>query len=260
MKELVQVFKILNVCADRVDSQPLYEQPIIDILRLCSLPYLKEKSSDELIYEQIVVESVSQLGKLRFVCVKVSVFVCVCVYMRVCMCLCVSPVCECVCACVCVFWCVCVCACMCVCLCVCVHVCVLACVCVCVLYCYQSMLVSLLLFADQHEHTFPSVILATGVIFMICLWQVTWCAFPVTVCANRFVRRSGTSTMNPRCCRIFNVSCHSDWVFSSTLLLACLIVKCPTGVGISQSLTEHPSSSWRWLIYMAFAGEEKLMW
>nr|KAG5707622.1 hypothetical protein BaRGS_031004 [Batillaria attramentaria] len=57
MKELVQVFKILNVCADRVDSQPLYEQPIVDILRLCALPYLKEKSSDELIYEQIVIES-----------------------------------------------------------------------------------------------------------------------------------------------------------------------------------------------------------
>ena len=69
MKELVQVFKILNVCADRVDSQPLYEQPIIDILRLCSLPYLKEKSSDELIYEQIVVESVSQLGEFYFRCV-----------------------------------------------------------------------------------------------------------------------------------------------------------------------------------------------
>ncbi|KAK7110003.1 cilia- and flagella-associated protein 69-like isoform X2 [Littorina saxatilis] len=64
MKELVQVFKILNVCADRVENQPLYEQPIMDILRQCSLPYLKEKSSDELVYEQIVVESVSQLGYL----------------------------------------------------------------------------------------------------------------------------------------------------------------------------------------------------
>ena len=86
MKELVQVFKILNVCADRVDSQPLYEQPIIDILRLCSLPYLKEKSSDELIYEQIVVESVSQLGKLRFVCLCMCVCVCVCVCVSACVC------------------------------------------------------------------------------------------------------------------------------------------------------------------------------
>lgn len=63
MKELVQVFKILNVCADRMDSQILYEQPVVDILKLCALPYLKEKSSDELTYEQIVIESVSQLGE-----------------------------------------------------------------------------------------------------------------------------------------------------------------------------------------------------
>ena len=82
MKELVQVFKILNVCADRVDSQPLYEQSIIDILRLCSLPYLKEKASDELIYEQIVVESVSQLGML--VCLLTSFSASVSVFLSVC--------------------------------------------------------------------------------------------------------------------------------------------------------------------------------
>ena len=63
MKDLVQVFKILNVCADRVSEQPRYEQFLIDILRICSLPFLKEKSSDELIYEQIVIESISQLGE-----------------------------------------------------------------------------------------------------------------------------------------------------------------------------------------------------
>jgi len=64
MKDLVLVFKILNVCADRVDSNPIYEQPIIEILKLCSFPFLMEKSSDEIVYEQIVVESISQLGYL----------------------------------------------------------------------------------------------------------------------------------------------------------------------------------------------------
>lgn len=64
MKDLVLVFKILNVCADRVDSNPIYEQPIIEILKLCSFPFLMEKSSDQLVYEQIVVESISQLGYL----------------------------------------------------------------------------------------------------------------------------------------------------------------------------------------------------
>ncbi|XP_052820058.1 cilia- and flagella-associated protein 69-like [Mya arenaria] len=64
MKDLVQVFKILNTCSDRVNEQPRYEQFIIDILKICSLPFLKEKSSDELVFEQIVIESVSQLGYL----------------------------------------------------------------------------------------------------------------------------------------------------------------------------------------------------
>jgi hypothetical protein len=68
MKDLVQVFKILNVCADRVNEQPRYEQFIVDILKICSLPFLKEKSSDELIYEQIVIESISQLGMYADVC------------------------------------------------------------------------------------------------------------------------------------------------------------------------------------------------
>lgn len=66
MKDLVQVFKILNVCSDRVagqEEEPLFEKLICDILKICSLPFLKEKSSDEVVFEQIVTESVSQLGK-----------------------------------------------------------------------------------------------------------------------------------------------------------------------------------------------------
>ena len=63
MKDLVGVFKILNLCADRVDQHPIYITPMIDILKICSLPFLKEKSSDETAYEQIAVESVAQLGK-----------------------------------------------------------------------------------------------------------------------------------------------------------------------------------------------------
>ena len=63
MKDLVAVFKIINVCADRSDEQPLYIQPMLEILKICSLPFLKEKSSDEITYEQIAVESISQLGE-----------------------------------------------------------------------------------------------------------------------------------------------------------------------------------------------------
>ena len=63
MRELVQVFKILNVAADRIEELPMYIEPVIEILKICGLPYLKEKTSDETAYEQIAIESVSQLGK-----------------------------------------------------------------------------------------------------------------------------------------------------------------------------------------------------
>ena len=64
MKDLVTVYKILNVCADHVAEHALYVEPMCAIIRLCSLPFLKEKTSDELTFKQIAVESVSQLGKL----------------------------------------------------------------------------------------------------------------------------------------------------------------------------------------------------
>lgn len=63
MKDLVTIFKILNVCADRVASHPLYIEPMCEILHICSLPFLKEKTSDETAFKQIAVESVSQLGE-----------------------------------------------------------------------------------------------------------------------------------------------------------------------------------------------------
>ena len=67
MKDLVLVFKILNVCSDRVEEHPLYVAPMLDILKICSKPFLKEKTSDETSYEQIAVESVSQLGEYKTV-------------------------------------------------------------------------------------------------------------------------------------------------------------------------------------------------
>lgn len=66
MKDLVLVFRILNICADRVQDVPRYAGPMAEFLRLCSLPYLKEKESDELCFEQIAIESTDQLGMKRF--------------------------------------------------------------------------------------------------------------------------------------------------------------------------------------------------
>ena len=62
MKDLVSIFKILNVCAERLEDHPVYIRPMLDLIKLCRFPYLMEKSSDETSYEQIATESVSQLG------------------------------------------------------------------------------------------------------------------------------------------------------------------------------------------------------
>ncbi|KAF6022274.1 CFAP69 [Bugula neritina] len=64
LKDLVQVFKILNTCADRIDENEVYLEPLLDILKIVGKPFFKEKSSDETSYEQIAIQSISQLGYL----------------------------------------------------------------------------------------------------------------------------------------------------------------------------------------------------
>lgn len=65
----MQICKVLNICADRVDEQALYVEPLCRLLELCGLCFLKEKTSDEVTYRQIAVESVSQIGKfLESIC------------------------------------------------------------------------------------------------------------------------------------------------------------------------------------------------
>jgi len=62
MKDIVLVFRILNVCADNVEAVPAYEEPMSALLQLCRLPYLKQKTSDETAYEQMAIECTEQLG------------------------------------------------------------------------------------------------------------------------------------------------------------------------------------------------------
>lgn len=64
IKDLVQVFKILNLCAEKVKDQIAYVEPICNILELCGLPFLMEKSTDEPNFAQVVSESISQMGYL----------------------------------------------------------------------------------------------------------------------------------------------------------------------------------------------------
>ncbi|XP_072910673.1 cilia- and flagella-associated protein 69-like isoform X2 [Hemitrygon akajei] len=64
IRDLVPVFKILNLCAEKVKDQDAYVEPICKILKLCGLPFLKAKSTDESNFAQVVSESISQMGYL----------------------------------------------------------------------------------------------------------------------------------------------------------------------------------------------------
>ncbi|XP_006636196.2 cilia- and flagella-associated protein 69 [Lepisosteus oculatus] len=77
LKDLVQIFKILNLCAEKAKDHPEYTQIMCGLFKLCSLPFLKEKSTDETNYAQIVKESISQMGyMMRVPIVEVRLQIC----------------------------------------------------------------------------------------------------------------------------------------------------------------------------------------
>uniref|UniRef100_A0A6Q2ZET9 Cilia- and flagella-associated protein 69 ARM repeats domain-containing protein n=1 Tax=Esox lucius TaxID=8010 RepID=A0A6Q2ZET9_ESOLU len=63
LKELADIFKILNLVAEKSKDHPEYTSHLC-IIFLFRLPFLKEKTSDEVNYAQSVKESISQLGFL----------------------------------------------------------------------------------------------------------------------------------------------------------------------------------------------------
>ncbi|XP_016115854.1 cilia- and flagella-associated protein 69-like [Sinocyclocheilus grahami] len=64
LRDLADICKIINVCAERVSDHPEYARILCDLLQICSLPFLKEKSSDEMSYAAVVTDCVSQMGFL----------------------------------------------------------------------------------------------------------------------------------------------------------------------------------------------------
>ncbi|XP_074543190.1 cilia- and flagella-associated protein 69 [Halichoeres trimaculatus] len=64
LKDLTGITKILNVCAEKAKDHPEYVPMLCEAIKICSLPFLKEKSSDELNYAQDVVEFLSHMGCL----------------------------------------------------------------------------------------------------------------------------------------------------------------------------------------------------
>lgn len=64
MKDVVKIIKILNVLSDKAESDEQYIESICLLLRIFQYPFLKEKSSDELVFESVIIECIANIGKL----------------------------------------------------------------------------------------------------------------------------------------------------------------------------------------------------
>ncbi|XP_063099173.1 cilia- and flagella-associated protein 69 isoform X2 [Cavia porcellus] len=64
LRDLAQIFKILSLCAGKIENQHQFTESVCDILKLCSLPFLKKKVSDEITYAEDTANSIALLGDL----------------------------------------------------------------------------------------------------------------------------------------------------------------------------------------------------
>ncbi|XP_067602583.1 cilia- and flagella-associated protein 69 isoform X4 [Pseudorca crassidens] len=67
LRDLAQIFKILNLCAGKIKKQPHFIEPACNILKLCGLPFLKKKVSDEITYAEDTANSIALLGDLMII-------------------------------------------------------------------------------------------------------------------------------------------------------------------------------------------------
>ncbi|KFP71279.1 Uncharacterized protein C7orf63, partial [Acanthisitta chloris] len=64
LMDLEHIIKILNLCAEKMNEQEAFTEPLCELIKLFGLPFQKKKFSDEVRYSAIASESVAQLGYL----------------------------------------------------------------------------------------------------------------------------------------------------------------------------------------------------
>uniref|UniRef100_H3CJK6 Cilia- and flagella-associated protein 69 ARM repeats domain-containing protein n=1 Tax=Tetraodon nigroviridis TaxID=99883 RepID=H3CJK6_TETNG len=84
LKELTGIAKILNICAEKVKDHHEYLPILCEALKICSLPFLKEKSSDELNYAKDATDFLSHMGNIlmKIILKKNKSEFCVCVSVK----------------------------------------------------------------------------------------------------------------------------------------------------------------------------------
>ncbi|NWW00902.1 CFA69 protein, partial [Machaerirhynchus nigripectus] len=64
LKNVAQITEILNLCAEKMNEQGAFTEPLCELIKLFGLPFQKKKSSDEVNYAVEVSQSIAQLGYL----------------------------------------------------------------------------------------------------------------------------------------------------------------------------------------------------
>nr|XP_047933441.1 cilia- and flagella-associated protein 69 isoform X7 [Anser cygnoides] len=80
LKDLAQIIDILNLCAEKVNEQEAFIEPMCELIKLCGLPFQKKKLSDEVSYSVTVSKLIAQLGYLmRVPSSQVRIQICKCI-------------------------------------------------------------------------------------------------------------------------------------------------------------------------------------
>ncbi|XP_054674460.1 cilia- and flagella-associated protein 69 isoform X2 [Grus americana] len=80
LKDLAQIIEILNLCAEKMNEQEAFTEPLCELIKLCGLPFQKNKLSDEVSYSVAVSKCIAQLGYLmRVPSSQVRIQICKCV-------------------------------------------------------------------------------------------------------------------------------------------------------------------------------------
>ncbi|XP_032242668.2 cilia- and flagella-associated protein 69 isoform X2 [Nematostella vectensis] len=63
MKDLNMISDIFTACTQRLQSEPLYEKALCQLIKICGFPFLKEKSSDEALYAEAIISLLTEMGE-----------------------------------------------------------------------------------------------------------------------------------------------------------------------------------------------------
>ncbi|XP_029179463.2 cilia- and flagella-associated protein 69-like [Acropora millepora] len=62
MKDADLVCDMIKICRERLHSNPQYEKPLCDLIKVCKCPFLKERASDESTFDYLIVNLLTELG------------------------------------------------------------------------------------------------------------------------------------------------------------------------------------------------------